>query len=113
KKASAKAARASLKGLKQFATTFPVGRPRAHLWEGMYYWKLGKRSKAQEFWKKGLALAQENEFAYEEAMLRRVIATHMEYDNPERITNIERAVELFSSIGATRDADLSESALRS
>jgi class 3 adenylate cyclase/tetratricopeptide (TPR) repeat protein len=113
KKAAAKAAQASLKGLKQFATTFPIGRPRAHLWEGMYYWKLGNRSKAQELWKKGLALAQKNRFAYEEAVLRRAIATHMEADDPERVNHFQRAVELFSSIGATRDADLSQSALRS
>jgi len=113
KKTAAKAARLSLKGLKQFAMTFPIGRPRAHLWEGMYYWKLGKRAKAQELWKKGLVLAEENQFAYEEAMLRRIIATHLESSDPARVTHFQRAVELFSSIGATRDADLSQSALGS
>jgi predicted ATPase/class 3 adenylate cyclase len=112
-KAAAKAALASLKGLKQFATFFPIGIPRAHLWEGMYYWKFGKRPKAQEIWRKGLALAQENQLAYEEGMLRRVIATHLEAGDPARTTHYQRAIELFSSIGALRDADLSQSALGS
>jgi hypothetical protein len=113
KKSAAKAARASLKGLKQFAAFFPIGIPRAQLWEGMYQWKLGKRSKAHAIWQKGLALAQENQFAYEEAMLRRVIATYMEAGDPARITHFQRAVELFAAIGATRDAALSRSALGS
>jgi class 3 adenylate cyclase/tetratricopeptide (TPR) repeat protein len=113
KRAAAKAAHASLKGLKQFAAFFPIGIPRTHLWEGMYYWKLGNYSKAHQKWQQGLALAQENQFTYEEGMLRRVIATHMEAGDPERVTHFQRAVELFSSIGATRDADLSQSALGS
>ena len=112
-KAAAKAARASLKGLKQFAAFFPIGIPRAYLWEGMYHWKLGKRSKAHAMWQKGLALAQANRFAYEEALLRRVIATHMEASDPARVPYFQRAVELFASIGATRDAALSRSALGS
>jgi len=113
KKAAAKAALASLKGLKQFATFFPIGIPRAHLWEGMYHWKVGNNSKAHQTWQKGLALAQANQFAYEEGLLRRVIATHMEAGDPARDKHFQRAVELFASIGAKRDADLSQSALRS
>jgi tetratricopeptide (TPR) repeat protein len=112
-KAAAKTARASLKGLKQFATFFPIGIPRAHLWEGMYCWKLGKRLKAQEIWKKGLVLAETNQFAYEEGLLRRVIAAHMDAGDPARDNHFQRAVELFASIGATRDATLSRSALGS
>jgi tetratricopeptide (TPR) repeat protein len=103
-KIAAKAAKASLKGLKQFATFFPIGIPRAYLWEGMYLWKLGNHSKAQQLWQKGLALAQKNGFAYEEGLLRRVIATHLEKDDPARENHFQRAVELFASIGATRDA---------
>ena len=110
-KAAAKAAFASLKGLKQFAAFFPIGIPRAHLWEGMYTWKLGDHSKAHRTWQKGLALAQENRFAYEEGLLRRVIATHMDDGDPARVTHFQRAMELFASIGATRDAALSRSAL--
>jgi predicted ATPase/class 3 adenylate cyclase len=113
KKAAAQAALASLKGLKQFAAFFPIGIPRAHLWEGMYQWKLGNHSKAQTLWQKGLSLAQANRFAYEEALLRRVIATHMEAGDPARATHFQRAVELFAAIGATRDTALSQSALRS
>jgi predicted ATPase len=111
KKAAAKAALASLKGLKQFATFFPIGRPRAHLWEGMYYWKLGNHSKAHAIWQKGLRLAQDNQFLYEEGWLRRIIAAHLESSDPARSTHLQRAVELFSSIGATRDARLAQSAL--
>ena len=113
KKAAAKAARASLKGLKQFAAFFPIGIPRAQLWEGMYRWKLGEPSKAHAIWEKGLALAQENGFTYEEALLRRVIATYMEAGDPARAPYFQRAVELFSSIGATREAMLTRSALGS
>ncbi|MBN1450892.1 MAG: hypothetical protein JW963_07750, partial [Anaerolineales bacterium] len=112
-KATAKAVRASLKGLKQFAAFFPIGIPRAHLWEGMYHWKFGNHSKAHAMWQNGLALAQANQFAYEEGLLRRAIATHMEAGDPARVPYFQRAVELFSSIGATRDAALSRSALGS
>jgi hypothetical protein len=79
----------------------------------MYHWKLGNTPKAHTIWQKGLALAQENGFAYEEAMLRRVIATQLDSGDPERSTHFQRAIELFTSIGATRDADLSQSAFRS
>ena len=113
KNAAAKAARASLKGIKQFAMSFPIGRPRAFLWQGMYAWKLGKRARAQTLWKKGLALAETNRFAYEEGLLRRVIATHMETGDPARLTHFQRAIELFSSIGATREAQRAQSALGS
>jgi len=87
--------------------------PRAHLWEGMYAWKLGNHSKAHAMWQKGLALAQTNRFVYEEGLLRRVIAAHMEAGDPARDNHFQRAVELFSSIGATREASLSQSALGS
>ncbi|HSL31054.1 MAG TPA: AAA family ATPase [Anaerolineales bacterium] len=111
--AAAKAARASLKGLKQFAMTFPIGRPRALLWEGMYFWKQGDHTKARKLWQKGLELTEKNRFAYEEGVLRRVIATHMEAGDPARVAHLQRAVQLFSSIGATREAHLSQSALGS
>jgi class 3 adenylate cyclase/tetratricopeptide (TPR) repeat protein len=112
-KAAAKSALASLKGLKQFAAIFPTGRPRAYLWEGMYFWKSGKHSKAHQAWKEGLALAEENRFAYEEGLLCRVIAAHMQSGDAARTSHFQRAAELFASIGATREAALSESALQS
>jgi len=113
KKAASKAAHDSLKGLNQFATFFPIGKPRAHLWEGMYQWKLGNHSKAHRLWHKGLTLAQNNQFIYEEGLLRRVIATHLESNNPERNIHLKRAVELLSSIGASHDAKLAQSAIGS
>jgi tetratricopeptide (TPR) repeat protein len=107
------AAHASLKGIKQFAAFFPIGIPRAHLWEGMYQWKSGNHAKAHQTWQKGLALAQEKRLIYEEGQLRRVIATYMDKGNPARTSHFQAAFELFTSIGATRDADLSQAALGS
>jgi hypothetical protein len=37
----------------------------------------------------------------------------MDDGDPARLTHFQRAVELFASIGATREASLSQSALRS
>jgi class 3 adenylate cyclase len=108
-----KAALGSLKGLKQFAASFPIGGPRALLWEGMYYRKAGNHKKAQTLWQKGLTLAQEKQYIHEEGLLRRVIAEHIDANDPERKTHLRRAVELHTSIGATHAARLAQSALTS
>ena len=103
----------SLKGLKQFAASFPTGGPRALLWEGIYQWKAGKPQNAQTLWQKGLALAQEKRYTHEEGLLRRVIAEHMDGNDPERKAHLERAVDLHTSIGAVRESRLALAALAS
>jgi tetratricopeptide (TPR) repeat protein len=111
KRAAAKKARTSLKGLGQFASFFPIGKSRFSLWNGMYFWRLGNPRKAHKIWKEGLELAHKNEFRYEEGLLRTVLADHLKKGDPARADHLQRAIELFASIGATHAAAQAKSAL--
>jgi class 3 adenylate cyclase/tetratricopeptide (TPR) repeat protein len=103
---SGKAARKSLKGIKQFANFFPVGKPRALLWEGVYHCRRGRPVKGLKLWRKGLSLARELALRYEEGLICWQIATNLPGDDPARLDYLRRAAELFADLGASRNAAL-------
>lgn len=103
---SGKAARKSLKGIKQFANFFPVGKPRALLWEGVYHCRRGRSDKGLKLWREGLSLARELALRYEEGLICWQIATNLPDDDPERLDYLRRAAELFADLGASRNAAL-------
>ncbi len=103
---SGRAARKSLKGIKQFANFFPVGRPRALLWEGVYHCRRGRPDKGLKLWRKGLDLARELALRYEEGLICWQIATNLPGAQQAQSDYLRRAAELFSDLGASRNAAL-------
>ena len=101
-----KAARKSLKGIKQFANFFPIGKPRALLWEGVYHCRRGRPNKGLKLWREGLTLSRELALRYEEGLICWQIATNVPADDPARLEYLQRAAELFEELGAGRNAAL-------
>jgi len=54
--------------LKQYARVFPIGKPRAYLWKGLYLQLSGQKAKAQKAWRDGSAAARGMGMPYEEAL---------------------------------------------
>jgi class 3 adenylate cyclase/tetratricopeptide (TPR) repeat protein len=98
-----KAARRGLQALKQFALFFPVGRPRALLWQGVYLWQSGKPAKAHKTWQKALKEAERMALHYEQALIHHQIGRHLAQDHPARAHHLHQAITLFTEHGAIRD----------
>src|SRR5690606_23314120 len=55
----AQSARQVVKVLHRFARTFPIGRPRAWLWQGTFAWLAGQPTRAHQAWHSSLTGAQQ------------------------------------------------------
>ncbi len=58
-------ARQACQALNRFARVFPIARPVAGLWQGVYYRLNGNPRRAQAAWRKGLAAARQFDMLYE------------------------------------------------
>jgi hypothetical protein len=83
--------------LHRYAKVFVVARPRAWLWQGLYDWLLGKPHRAYQAWKKSLALAQELNLPYEQAVIHAEIGRHPEL--PQQSEHQQCAQALFKQLG--------------
>jgi tetratricopeptide (TPR) repeat protein len=54
--------------LNQYARVFPIGKPRAYIWQGLYSHLSGQDTKAQKAWLDGSATARRMGMPYEEAL---------------------------------------------
>ncbi len=97
--------------LHRLARVFPVGRPRAALWQGVYDWLKGDPARAGRSWKRALALAQELDMPHEEAYCNLQIGLHAQAGDPARRRHLTRAAELFTAIGAAHGLTLASTAL--
>ncbi len=98
-----KLARKACKLARSFARVFPIGRPRALLWDGLYAWLAGKPARAQEAWQESLAAARDLEMAYDEALAHYEIGRHAAAGDPARAEHLARAGEIFERLGAAYD----------
>ncbi len=90
----------SLGELRKLARVFPVGRPRAALWQGAYEWLEGNRTRAGGSWQRALAIARDLGMPYEEANCYLQIGRHAEPGDPSRRDHLRRAEALFAELGA-------------
>jgi class 3 adenylate cyclase/tetratricopeptide (TPR) repeat protein len=95
-----KRARQACKGLHSFGHIFPMGRPRAWLWQGVYDWLDGKPGKAGKAWQKSLGYAERFDMPYEKGLALYEMGRHLPAGDPARQNNLNRAVEIFSQVGA-------------
>ncbi len=100
-----KLARKACKLARSFARVFPIGRPRALLWDGLYAWLAGKPARAQKAWQESLAAARDLEMAYYE------IGRHAGVGDPARDEHLARARDIFDRLGAAYDLARVEEAL--
>lgn len=64
-----KKAKAACKAMAKYASTFPIGRPRARLVWGWYYYMIDQHQHAVKVWEKGLKQAEQYQMPFEAAML--------------------------------------------
>jgi hypothetical protein len=98
-----KSVRDSCRALHNFARAFPIGLPRAWIFQGLYDWHVGQTGKAQKAWQKGLAQAERLEMPYEEGLAHYEIGRHLPFDDPAQEKHLTRACEIFVRLDARHD----------
>ena len=103
-------ARQAVKALNSFARTFPIGRPAAGLYHGLYEWRRNRPRRAQRAWDKALAVAEELAMPYEIGRLHYEIGRHLPGD-PTAADHLQQASDIFSQLGATHELNQAQAAL--
>ena len=98
-------ARQAVDGLWRFARRFPVGRPHAHLWHGLYQWTAKRHARAHRSWQKTLELAERLHTPYERGRAHLEIGRHQRPEAYGRRHHLDQAVEIFERLGCTLDRD--------
>jgi class 3 adenylate cyclase/tetratricopeptide (TPR) repeat protein len=93
-------ARNALKIFRGFAWSYSFARSRASLYQGTYDWLSGKYRQAQKNWEKSLALAEDLEMPYEQALAHYEIGRHLNDGDPGRKQHLEQAADIFSQLDA-------------
>jgi hypothetical protein len=96
-------ARRACKALRSYARVFPIGQPRAYLWQGLFEWLSGRPHLAKELWLKSLAAARQLGLPYAEGLAHYELGRHLPPDDPGRIKHLEQAAGVFNQLGAEYD----------
>jgi len=99
------AARRACKALRSYARVFPIGRPRAYLWQGLFEWLSGRPYLARDLWAKSLAAAQQLDMPYAQGLAHYELGRHLSPHDPARAEHLAQAEAIFSRLGATYDLD--------
>lgn len=94
------AAQNAVKALHKFAGVFPIGQPRAWLWQGRYEWLTGNKSKARQAWQKALEFAQKRLMPYPQALAHAELARFTDSQRPQ---HLNQARALFTQLGSVDD----------
>ena len=97
--------------LRQFARAFPIGQPRAWLWQGLYDWLSGQPGQAYAAWGKSLTAAEQLTMPYEQALTLYEMGRHLPPRDPNRQIYLNHAAEIFSRLQAKDDLSRAEQAL--
>ena len=105
-----RAARRGCRDLRRFARIFPIGKPRARLWQGCLAHLSGRAEWAQAAWRAGLASAERLGMPFEAALTHSQLSRHAGGE-PQRQWHLEQAEALLQELGiaddSTRSPDLS------
>ena len=94
------AAGAAVRALSRFAGTFPIGRPAAATFRGLYESLRGRPRRASRTWAYGLDWARRLELPYETSRLAYEIGRHLAPGDPARATHLQQAADRFGQMGA-------------
>lgn len=97
--------------LHKYARTFPIGRPRAWLWQGLHDWLAGRPNKAHAAWHKSLDTARQLGMLYEQGLAHYQIGRHLPLDDPHGQQHLTQAAQIFTQIKATYDLARTERVL--
>ncbi len=95
--------------LHRYAQRFPIGRPRAWLYQGWYDWLNGRAARARAAWHKALDYAGQLDMPYEEGLVHYEIGRHA--SGSERQSHLSRASEILAQLGAAYDLARVQAAL--
>ncbi|MFN8433404.1 MAG: BTAD domain-containing putative transcriptional regulator [Anaerolineales bacterium] len=101
--ADLKFAQQAVKALLEFGRLLPVGQPRAWLHQGLLHWAEGRQKQAFRVWEKSLALAEQLSLPYEAARAYYEIGRHLPLTDAARQIHLDKAIEMFSGLGAKRE----------
>jgi class 3 adenylate cyclase/tetratricopeptide (TPR) repeat protein len=100
------AAQHAVETLKNFIRVFPIGEPRAWLWQGVFEYTRGQPGAAKASWYKGLASAEKLKMPYEQGLLHAVLNLYL--GDAERPPHYARASEIFNQLGAVCETEKME-----
>jgi tetratricopeptide (TPR) repeat protein len=98
-------ARQACKALRNFARVFPIGQPRACLYQGRFEWQSGRPFEAGRWWHKGLAMAHQLEMPYAQGLLHLQLALCLPPTDPARADHLALAQEILTRLGAKGDLE--------
>lgn len=93
-------ARRACQSLRGYARVFPIGQPRAALWQGNFEWLSGRQRAARQWWQKGLAAATRLDMPFDAGLAHFELARHLPAGHPDRAGQLRQANEIFEEIGA-------------
>lgn len=94
------AARQAVKVLRRFARNFPIARPRAGLWQGLYLQLAGKPGRARAVWQKSRHAARQSGMPYDAALVLVEMSRFLPPDDPARSENLAEAGQIFDRLDA-------------
>lgn len=97
--------------LYRYAWIFPIGRPRAYLYQGLHAWLAGNPSRAQRMWQHSLAAAVRLALPYEQGLAHYELGRHT--TGVERLLHLGQAHAIFEQLGAADDLARTRAALGS
>jgi class 3 adenylate cyclase/tetratricopeptide (TPR) repeat protein len=89
--------------MRKYARVFPIGEPRARLYEGWHHWLSGKQSKAHKAWNDSLASAKNLRMQHDEGLAYFEIGRHLPHNDGLRNKYISQGFTIFNRIGAEYD----------
>lgn len=93
------------RALCKYARVFPIGQPRAHLWQGLFEWLSGRPYLARELWQKSLSLAERLALPYDQGLAHYQLGRHLPANHPARLDHLTQAQEIFTRLEASYDLE--------
>ncbi len=103
-------ARQACQALRGYARVFPIGQPRAQLWQGNFEWLSGRKRVARQCWQRSLAAAVQLGMPFDEGLAHYELGRHLPLANAERAEHLRRAAEIFHRIDLPYYQNLAETA---
>jgi tetratricopeptide (TPR) repeat protein len=100
------------KALRGYARVFPIGQPRACLWQGVWEWSSGHPGRAKKWWHKSLAAAERLGMPYSAGLAYLEMGRRLPPTDPDRPRHLGRACRIFTRLGAAYDLEQAKEALR-
>jgi class 3 adenylate cyclase/tetratricopeptide (TPR) repeat protein len=98
--AMAAPARQACAALCRYAQVFPIGRPRAQLWQGLAHQLAGHPARSRRAWRRALKAAQALDMPYEQGLACYQLGRHLPQGQSEREGALSQAQALFTRLGA-------------